>query len=97
MADILIDYAGMQDAQSKYTAWAEDLRSMKTAISNRNSQLVSAEWNGQSAVAFQERFDSDHALAMEKVAAALDNIATFISNYIANQQNADSEQANAIR
>ncbi len=94
---ILIVYEGMQNAANYYTQCAEQFRELCTAIINRNEQLVSSEWNGDAALAFQERFSSDHADKIEKVAVALDEISTFITTYIANQQSADSDQAGAIR
>lgn len=96
MDQILVVYEGMQDAAGKYTGWASDIRDLCSTIKSRNTQLVSSEWNGQAAVAFEERFSSDHAVAMGKVADALDEISSFITNYIANQQSADQSQAGAI-
>lgn len=96
MDQILVVYEGMKDAATKYTGWAGEIRDLCSTIKSRNSQLVSSEWNGQAAVAFEERFSSDHAVAMGKVADALDEIASFINSYIANQQSADQSQAGAI-
>ena len=94
---ILVNYPGMEDAANFYTSRAADLRDMTKNIKTRNGQLVSSEWNGEAALAFQERFETDHAVNMEKVAQALDEIASFIRKYVSEHQSGDSAQASAIR
>ena len=94
---ILVNYPGMEEAATFYTDRATDLREMTNSIKSRNGQLVSADWNGEAALAFQERFETDHAVNMEKVAQALDEIASFIRKYVSEHQSGDSAQASAIR
>ena len=94
---ILVVYSGMENAAKYYTDRAGELRDMIKKINGRNEQLVTFEWNGEAAVAFRERFISDHAQKMESVAEALDEIAGFIYNYLKNRQSEDTAQAGQIR
>ena len=89
----LFVYEGMEDAARFYGEKATDIRDLVTAIKGRNDQLVSSEWNGDSAVAFQQRFESDHAVKMNNIAEALDDIAKTINELVASRQQWEQEQA----
>lgn len=89
----LFVYDGMENAASFYTNKATEIRELVQAIKDRNSQLVSSEWNGDSAVAFQDRFESDHAVKMENIAAALDDISTTITGLVSSRMQWEQEQA----
>ena len=89
----LFVYEGMLDAASFYRKKANEIRDLVTAIEGRNDQLVSTEWNGDSAIAFQDRFENDHAKKMNDIATALDDIAKTINELVANRQDWEAEQA----
>lgn len=89
----LFVYEGMENAASFYTTKAGEIRELCKAIEQRNDQLVSAEWNGDSAVAFQERFKTDHAVKMENLAQALDDVSRTIKGLVASRRAWEEEQA----
>lgn len=93
----LIDYDAMAEAATYYTNKAQELREMIEAIKSRNAALVGYDWQSETAEAFQERFETDHATKMEVVAEALDDISRFISDYISGETEGDHSQASAIR
>lgn len=89
----LFVYEGMEDAAGFYGEKANEIRDLVKAIKDRNDQLVSSEWNGDSAVAFQQRFESDHAVKMGNIAEALDDIAKTIKGLVSSRLQWEKEQA----
>lgn len=89
----LFVYEGMRDAANYYGTKAGEIRDLCQAIQRRNSQLISSEWNGDSAVAFSERFESDHAKKLEAIAVALDDISSTINQLVASREEWEAEQA----
>lgn len=89
----LFVYEGMQEAASFYSKKATEIRELIDRINQRNDQLVDSEWNGDSALAFQERFRSDHAKKMESIAESLDDISRTISELVQSRMEWEQEQA----
>lgn len=93
----LFVYEGMRDAANYYDTKAGEIRELCTAIQSRNTQLISSEWNGDSAKAFSERFEQDHAKKLEAIAGALDDISKTIAQLVASRLEWETEQAGKFK
>ena len=89
----LFVYEGMESAAHFYEEKAGDIHDLVAAIKRRNDQLVGYEWNGDSAKAFQDRFENDHAVKMEELASALEDISKTIKELVASRREWEQEQA----
>lgn len=89
----LFYYEGMEDAANFYAKKSVEIMDLVDAIKRRNDTLVNSEWNGDSALAFQERFDSDHAEKMRNISNALEDISRTIKELVASRQQWEQEQA----
>lgn len=95
MAENYVDYEVLEKGKSVYGKQAEAIQDTLQTLIGMNSELESG-WKNLTASAFLEKFETVHKPALESARDALQGIADYISNYSANRQDEDRQNASNI-
>ena len=95
MAVNKIDYDVLAQGSRFYKDQADVLEGALNALKSMNGELQ-AGWTNQTSDAFIDRFNNEHTPALQSAIDALNNISSYITNYVQNRQEEDSESAAGI-
>lgn len=90
-----VDYDVLETATTTYANQAAALDDMINTLVNMNGELQ-ANWTNMTSEAFIQRFEGEHKVALQNARDAIQSISEFISSYLANRQEEDSQSASAI-
>lgn len=95
MAINKVDYDVLENGKAVYANQAAALDDIIQTLNSMNAELQ-ASWTNKTADAFIARYESEHRLALEKAADALQSISDFIQQYSAGRQEDDDLTASSI-
>lgn len=95
MAVKYIDYEVLAQGKTDYANQAAEILDIVKKIRNMNANLMQG-WSNETARAFVDRIDHDHIPKLEQASTAIAEVSKYISDYISNQQEEDSQGASAI-
>ncbi len=91
-----IDYEVLSNGISIYAKQASALDEIITALDTMNGELQDG-WTNETASAFIDRYNTEHKVGLQNARDAIQSISEYISNYMANRQEEDSQSAAGIR
>ena len=84
----LIDYDVISSCKSFYSNKAEQLSELLRDMKSTNTQMLNG-FDNETSHAFVERFDGDHAKAIQNVIASLDDISRYLGEYAERRRSED--------
>lgn len=95
MAVNFVDYEVLAQGKTEYANQAAAINDIIEKINRMNADLMQG-WSNETAKAFVNRISSDHIPKLRQASAAIQEVSTYINNYLANKQDEDSQGAGAI-
>ena len=95
MAVNFIDYEVLTQGKTEYANQAAAIMDIVEKINRMNADLMQG-WSNETARGFVERISSDHIPKLQKASAAIQEVSDYISTYMANRQEEDTQGKNAI-
>ena len=95
MAVNYVDYDVLNTGVNVYSNQASAIMDVINAINRMNGDLQEG-WSNETARAFIDRINSDHLPKLKSAAEAVQEVADYISSYLANKQDEDSQGASSI-
>lgn len=95
MAVNYIDYEVVNTGKTVYANQAAAIMDIIETINRMNGDLQRG-WSNETARAFVERISTDHIPKLQKASEAIQEVSDYISTYLANKQDEDSQGASAI-
>lgn len=95
MAENYIDYNVVMNASETYRSQAETLANVVQTLTNTNAEMQER-FKNETSNAFQERYESEYKVALEKAGEALRSISDFLKTYVNNRIAEDGDTAGGI-
>lgn len=92
-----INYEVIESTRRTYLEQVRTLESLDLTMDRANNLLVNDGMRNETSVAFKERYEEVHRRALKDLTMAIDDLARYLQQYVANRQEEDSAGAAGLR